>query len=82
MEAEMRRQARADPAQQRMRRDYIRRKDEEHRLHFALARTQFLAGQPEAAVLSLERARERAPVEALASYAQPMDQLLAAPLNP
>ena len=52
----------------------IRKKENDHRLHFALAKTQFLAGNKTAADSSLLRARELAPKGL--DYTLPPDQLI------
>lgn len=55
----------------------IRKKDDDHHLHFALAKTQFLSGKITAAEGSLIRARELAPENMLTYYGQPLDELVA-----
>jgi len=55
----------------------IRKKRNDHQLHFALAKTQYLSGELDAAEGSLIRARELAPQDMLAYYGQPLDQLVA-----
>ena len=55
----------------------IRKKDTDHTLHFAMARTQYLSGETEAAQSSLSRARELAPESMLANYDRPLDVLAA-----
>jgi len=55
----------------------IKKKDTDHTLHFALARTQYLSGETEAAKGSLSRARELAPESMLAQYDRPLDVLAA-----
>ena len=54
----------------------IRTKEDEHLLHFALAKTQYLSGQSAAAQSSLNRARELAPEDMLAHYARPLQELV------
>jgi len=55
----------------------IRKKGDDHELHFALARTQYLSGETRAAENSLERARELAPENMLAIYDRPLNELMA-----
>ncbi|MCP4046378.1 MAG: tetratricopeptide repeat protein [Gammaproteobacteria bacterium] len=55
----------------------IRKKDDDHVLHYALAKTQYLSGETQAAETSLVRARELAPQDKLAYYARPLDELIA-----
>lgn len=55
----------------------IKKKDNDHLLHFAMAKTQYLSGEPEAAQYSLLRARELAPENMLAYYDRPLDELVA-----
>jgi tetratricopeptide (TPR) repeat protein len=55
----------------------IRKKKDDHELHFALAKTQYLSGAIVAAEGSLVRARELAPQNMLAYYDQPLEQLVA-----
>jgi len=55
----------------------IRKKKNDHQLHFALAKTQYLSGKLDAAEGSLVRARELAPQDMLVYYAKPLDQLVA-----
>ena len=55
----------------------IRKKDTDHTLHFAMARTQYLSGETEAAQSSLSRALELAPESTLANYDRPLDVLAA-----
>jgi len=55
----------------------IRKKKNDHQLHFALAKTQYLSGELDAAEGSLVRARELAPQEMLVYYGKPLDQLVA-----
>jgi len=56
----------------------IRKKDNDHQLHFALAKTQYLSGQTVAARSSLQRARELAPQDMLAHYSRPLKELVRA----
>ncbi len=55
----------------------IRKKKDDHQLHFALAKTQYLSGEITEAESSLIRARELAPRDMLTYYDQPLDVLLA-----
>lgn len=55
----------------------IRKKDNDHSLHFALAKTQYLSGEVAEAEGSLIRARELAPQDMLTYYGQSLDVLLA-----
>ena len=55
----------------------IRKKEDDHKLHFALARTQYLSGELAEAESSLLRARELAPESMMAYYDRPLDELLA-----
>jgi len=55
----------------------IKKRDDDHILHYALAKTQYLSGEKEAAHYSLVRARELAPENMLAYYARPLDELIA-----
>jgi len=55
----------------------IRKKKNDHQLHFALAKTQYLSGEITEAEGSLERARELAPENMLTYYDQPLDVLIA-----
>jgi tetratricopeptide (TPR) repeat protein len=55
----------------------IRKKKNDHQLHFALAKTQYLSGEIAAAEGSLVRARELAPENMLGYYGQSLDQLVA-----
>ena len=55
----------------------IRRKRDDHKLHFALAKTQYLSGELAAAENSLIRARELAPQDMMVFYDRPLDELLA-----
>jgi len=63
----------------------IKKKNNDHMLHFAMAKTQYLSGQTEAAESSLSRARELAPESMLAHYDRPLGELVAeqeSELNP
>lgn len=55
----------------------IRRQKNDHMLHFALAKTQYLSGEIAAAEGSLVRARELAPENMMVYYARPLDELVA-----
>ena len=55
----------------------IRKRDDDHVLHYAMAKTQYLSGETQAAETSLVRARELAPENMLAYYARPLDELIA-----
>jgi Flp pilus assembly protein TadD len=55
----------------------IKKKEDDHYLHFALAKAQYLYGEKAAAENSLNRARELAPQDMLAHYARPLDELIA-----
>jgi len=55
----------------------IRKKNDDHMLHFALAKTQYISGETEAAESSLSRARDLAPENMLAYYDRPLDELIA-----
>ncbi len=55
----------------------IKKQDNDHMLHFALAKTQFLSGETTAAEGSLDRARELAPKNMLVYYNRPLDELVA-----
>jgi len=55
----------------------IRKKKDDHELHFALAKTQYLSGKTAAAESSMDRARELAPANMMAYYGQPLNELLA-----
>lgn len=54
----------------------IRKNDNDHILHFAMAKTQYLSGQVMAAQDSLQRARELAPQRMLAYYNRPLNELV------
>jgi Flp pilus assembly protein TadD len=54
----------------------IKKRDNDHRLHFALAKTQYLSGATDDAQNSLTRARELAPEDMLADYDRPLDELV------
>jgi Flp pilus assembly protein TadD len=54
----------------------IRKKDDDHELHFALAKTQYLTGDTKAAENSLDRARELVPENMLAIYDEPINELI------
>ncbi len=54
----------------------IRIKENEHLLHFAMARVLHVAGRPDEAQASLEQARELAPVNSLVDYQRPLDELV------
>ena len=54
----------------------ISKKENEHRLHFAMAKTQYLAGERDAAEHSLSRARELAPEDELHNYSRPLQELV------
>ena len=55
----------------------IRKKKDDHKLHFALAKTQYLSGEIAEAEGSMIRVRELAPEDMLTYYDQPLDVLLA-----
>jgi len=55
----------------------IRKQKDDHMLHFAMARTQYLSGEKAAAEDSLGRARELAPQRMVAYYRRPLDELVA-----
>jgi len=55
----------------------LKKRDDDHILHYALAKTQYLSGETEAAETSLIRARQLAPENMLAHYARPLDELIA-----
>ena len=54
----------------------IQKKDDDHKLHFALAKTQYLSGARAEAESSLLRARELAPESMVVYYDRPLDELL------
>ena len=54
----------------------IRKKDDDHKLYFALAKTQYLSGEVVKAQSSLLRAKELAPKDMIASYDRPNDELV------
>jgi predicted Zn-dependent protease len=54
----------------------IRKKDNDHLLHYALAKTLYLLGQEAAARDSMSRARELAPQDKLAYYERPLGELI------
>ena len=54
----------------------IQKKDNDHKLHFALAKTQYLSGELAEAESSLLRARELAPESMMVYYDRPLDELL------
>lgn len=55
----------------------IRKKKDDHKLHFALAKTQYLSGKLAAAENSLLRARELAPEDMMVYYDRPLRELIA-----
>ena len=55
----------------------VKKKDNDHQLYFALAWTQYMAGQVEAAQTSLDRARELAPAKLDKHYQRPLEELVA-----
>jgi len=55
----------------------IKKKKDDHQLHFALAKTQYLSGELTAAEGSMVRVRELAPENMLTYYDQPLAVLLA-----
>lgn len=55
----------------------LKKRDDDHVLHYALAKTQYLSGEKDAARYSMVRARELAPEDMLAYYARPLDELIA-----
>lgn len=57
----------------------IRKKDDDYKLHFALAKTQYLSGKLAAAESSLVRTRELAPKDMVAYYELPLNELVADP---
>jgi len=54
----------------------IEKKDDDYKLHFALAKTQYLSGELDAAQKSLLRARELAPADVVAYYDKPLEELV------
>lgn len=54
----------------------IAKKEDEHRLHFAMARTKYLFGQEDEAATSLVRARELAPEDLQDDYNRPLAELV------
>ena len=54
----------------------IRKKDNDHKLHFALAKTQYLSGDLADAQNSLVRARQLAPESMIAHYDRPLNELV------
>jgi len=54
----------------------IEKKDDDYKLHFALAKTQYLSGELDAAQKSLLRARELAPADIVAYYDRPLRELV------
>jgi len=54
----------------------IKKKDNDHILYFAMAKTQYLSGQTVAAQNSLHRARELAPQKMLTYYNRPLKELV------
>jgi Flp pilus assembly protein TadD len=54
----------------------IKKKEDDHKLLFALAKTQYLSGELAAAQNSLRRARELAPKEMVAYYDRPLNELV------
>ncbi len=54
----------------------IEKKDDDYKLHFALAKTQYLSGELAAAQKSLVRARELAPADVVAYYDKPLQELV------
>ena len=59
----------------------MRKKDDDHRLHYAMARTLYLSGDAEAAQQSLDRARKLAPENLVAQFDRPIGDWLAQPLE-
>ncbi len=55
----------------------IRKKDNDHLLHYALAKSLYLSGEEAAALDSMRRARELAPQDKLAYYERPLGELIA-----
>jgi len=54
----------------------IKKKDNDHKLHFALAKTQYLSGELAEAESSLLRARELAPEDMVVYYDRPLRELV------
>jgi Flp pilus assembly protein TadD len=54
----------------------IKKKKDDHKLHFALAKAQYLSGERAEAESSLLRARELAPESMMVYYDRPLDELL------
>jgi Flp pilus assembly protein TadD len=54
----------------------IKKKKNDHQLHFALAKTQYLSGELADAESSLVRARELAPKDMMVYYGRPLDELV------
>ena len=54
----------------------IRKKQDDHLLHFELAKSQYLQGEIEAAEISLSKARQLAPSEWMAMYDKPLEVLV------
>lgn len=54
----------------------IKKKDNDHKLHFALAKTQYLSGEMVEAESSLTRARELAPEDMVVYYDRPLGELV------
>lgn len=54
----------------------IKKKEDDHKLYFALAKTQYLSGEVAKAQSSLVRARELAPKDMIAYYDRPLDELI------
>ena len=59
-----------------MLRSAIRKKKDDHKLHFALAKSQYLSGELTAAEDSLLRARELAPEDMVVYYERPLGELV------
>jgi tetratricopeptide (TPR) repeat protein len=55
----------------------IEQKEDDHLLYFALAMAQYQGGKKMAAENSMNRARELAPPDRLATYTRPLDELIA-----
>jgi tetratricopeptide (TPR) repeat protein len=55
----------------------ISKKKNDHLLHFAMAKTQYLSGETIAAEYSLDRARKLAPQNMMVYYQRPLDELIA-----